>query len=130
MKESLFLKITLIVLGLVLTVLGFWRLFDPIAFFENSGLALSGGAGLLNEARATGGVVAGFGLFILSGAFVRKLSYTATVAAIVLFLGFGIGRLIGFGIDGNPGESLVQGMIFEFVFGLLAAFVFFKYRED
>ncbi len=129
MKKSIVLKIILIVLGLLLTALGSWRLFDPIAFFENSGLVLDDNAGLLNEARATGGVVTGFGLLILSGAFIRKLSYTSIVAAIVLFLGFGIARLIGFAMDGSPGEALIQGIIFEFVFGLLAVFAFFKYRE-
>lgn len=129
MKKSIVLKIILIVLGLLLTALGSWRLFDPIAFFENSGLVLDDNAGLLNEARATGGVVTGFGLLILSGAFIRKLSYTSTVAAMVLFLGFGIARLIGFAMDGSPGEALIQGIIFEFVFGLLAVFAFFKYRE-
>jgi hypothetical protein len=129
MNKSIVLKIILIVLGLLLTALGSWRLFNPIAFFENSGIVLSNDVGLLNEARATGGVVTGFGLLILSGAFIRKLSYTSTIAAIVLFLGFGIARLIGFAMDGNPSETLIQGLIFEFVFGLLAVFAFFKYRE-
>ena len=69
MKKSIVLKIILIVLGLLLTALGSWRLFDPIAFFEKSGLVLDDNAGLLNEARATGGVVTGFGLLILSGTY-------------------------------------------------------------
>ena len=128
MKNSIVLKIILIVLGLLLTALGSWRLFDPITFFENSGLILENNAGLLNEARATGGVVAGFGLLILSGAFNRKLSYTSTIAAIVLFLGFGIARLIGFAMDGNPGEAIIQGVIFEFFLGFIAVFAFLKYR--
>ncbi len=129
MKKSTVLKIILIIFGLLLTALGSWRLFDPITFFENSGLILSNDVGLLNEARATGGVVTGFGLLILSGAFIRKLSYTSIVAAIVLFLGFGIARLIGFVMDGNPEEALIQGIVFELVFGLLAVFACFKYRE-
>jgi len=77
----------------------------------------------------TGGVVTGFGLLILSGAFNSKLSYTSTVVAIVLFFGFGIARLIGFALDGNPGESIIQGMIFEFVLGLIGVFAFFKYKK-
>ena len=60
MKNSTVLKVILILLGLVLTILGSWRLIDPVAFFENSGLLLSNDVGLLNEARATGGVVVGF----------------------------------------------------------------------
>ena len=129
MKNSIVLKIILIVLGLILTTLGLWRLFDPITFFENSGLILDNNAGLLSEARATGGVVTGFGLLIFSGAFIRKLSYTSTIAAIVLFLGFGIARLIGFYMDGNPGETIIQGIIFEFVLGLIGVFALFKYKE-
>ena len=129
MKNSIVLKIILIVLGLLLTALGSWRLFDPIAFFDNSGLSLDDTAGLLSEARGTGGVVVGFGLLILSGAFIRKLSYTSTIAATVLLFGFGVARLIGYSIDGNPGDTIIQGMVFEFVLGAIAVFALFKYRE-
>ena len=129
MKNSKILKGILILLGLLLTVLGSWRLLDPIAFFENSGIVLNNDVGLLSEARATGGVVVGFGLVIILGAFRQRLSYTSTISAIVIFLGFGMARLIGFGLDGNPGEGVIQGIIFEFVLGLLAVFAFFKYRE-
>lgn len=129
MKNSIVLKTILILLGLLQTALGSWRLFDPIAFFKNSGLVLDNNAGKLNEARATGGVVTGFGLLILSGAFIRKLTYTSTITAIVLFLGFGIARLIGFAMDGNPGATIVQGIFFEFVLGSIGVFALFKYRE-
>ena len=129
MKNSKVLKSILIVLGLLLIVIGLWRLFDPITFFENSGLVLSNEAGLLSEARATGGAVVGFGIVVLLGAFNQRLSYTSTITALVVFLGFGIARLIGFSLDGNPGEGVIQGIIIEFVLGLLAVFALFKYRE-
>ena len=129
MKNSKVLKGILIVLGLLLTVIGLWRLFDPISFFENSGLVLSNEAGLLSEARGAGGAVVGFGIVVLLGAFNQRLSYTSTIAAMVVFLGFGIARLIGFSLDGNPGEGVIQGIIIEFVLGLLAVFALFKYRE-
>ena len=129
MRTSKVLKAILIVLGLLLIGIGFWRLFDPICFFQNSGITLDNQAGLLSEARATGGAVVGFGLLILLGAFIQKLSYTSTIAAIVLFLGFGVARLIGFAMDGNPGDGVIQGIIIEFVLGLIAVFALFKYRE-
>ena len=129
MKNSKVLKGILIVLGLVLTIIGLWRLFDPIAFFENSGLVLSNEAGLLSEARAAGGAVVGFGIVILLGAFNQRLSYTSTITALVVFLGFGIARLIGFSLDGNPGEGVIQGIIIELGLGLLSVFALFKYRE-
>ena len=129
MKKSKILKGILLILGLVLILLGSWRLFDPIGFFENSGILLSNDVGLLSEARATGGAVVGFGILVLAGAFIQKHSYTSTLVSIVLFLSFGIARLIGWGLDGNPGEKLIQGIIFEFAFGLLGVFALFKYRE-
>ncbi len=129
MKNSKILKGILILLGLILTVIGSWRLFNPIAFFDNSGLVLGNEAGLLSEARGTGGVVVGFGIVVLLGAFNQRLSFTSTIAAIVVFLGFGIARVIGIGLDGNPGEGVIKGIIFEFVLGLLAVFALFKYRE-
>lgn len=129
MKNSKVLKGILILLGLNLTVLGSWRLIDPIAFFEFSGMILSNDVGLLSEARGAGGAVVGFGILILLGVFNQKLSYTSTIVAIVLYLGFGVARVIGFVLDGNPGEMIVQGIIGEFVFGFLGVFALFKYRE-
>jgi len=129
MKNSKVLKGILILLGINLIVLGSWRLLDPIGFFDFSGLLLSADAGLLNEARGTGGAIIGFGLLILLGAFKKKLTYTSTIVAVVLFLGFGIARVISVVLDGNPGEALYKGIIGEFVFGSLALFALIKYRE-
>lgn len=129
MKNSNALKGILILLGIVLIVLGSWRLFDPIGFFVNSGLILGNDTGLMNEARATGGVIVAFGLLIITGSFNQKISYTSTIASVILFFGFGIGRLIGFIIDGYPNELLIQGVIFEFIFGSLGLFALLKYKE-
>ena len=129
MKNSKVLKGILILLGLNLTVLGSWRVIDPITFFEFSGLILSNDIGLLNEARAAGGAVAGFGLLILLGVINQKLSYTSTITAIVLYLGFGVARLISYTLDGNPGEMIMTGMTGEFVFGLIGVFALIKCRE-
>ena len=129
MKNSKVLKGILILLGINLVVLGSWRLLDPIGFFDFSGLLLSADAGLLNEARGTGGAIIGFGLLILLGAFKKKLAYTSTIVAIVLFFGFGIARVISVVLDGNPGEALYKGIIGEFVMGSLALFALIKYRE-
>jgi len=129
MKNSKVLKGILILMGVMLTIMGLWRLFDPIGFFEYSGLILSEDPGLLNEARGTGGAIIGFGILILLGAFKKKLAYTSTIVAIVLFLGFGISRIISVVLDGNPGEALYKGIIGEFVMGFLALFALIKYRD-
>jgi len=129
MKKSKVLEWILTILGALLIILGLWRLINPIAFFEFSGLVLSADAGLLSEARATGGAVVGLGLLIVLGAFKEKLTYTSTITAIVVFFGFGIARVIGVIIDGNPGSMVIQGLVSEFVAGLIALFAFIKYRD-
>jgi len=129
MKDSKVLKWILIVIGINLTIMGLWRFVDPIGFFEFSGLILSEDAGLLNEARGTGGAIIGFGLLILLGAFKKKLAFTSTIVAIILFFGFGIARVISVFIDGNPGEALYKGIIGEFVMGSIALFALIKYRD-
>ena len=129
MKNSKVLKGILILIGINLVVLGLWRLLNPIGFFDFSGLLLSADAGLLNEARGTGGAIIGFGLLILLGAFKKKLAFTSTIVAIILLFGFGIARIISVVIDGNPGEALYKGIIGEFVMGSIALFALIKYRE-
>jgi len=129
MKNSKVLKGILIVLGFQLIIFGLWRLIDPINFFNFSGLLLSADAGLLSEARGAGGAILGFGILIFLGAFKKELTYTSTITAMILFLGFGIARVISLIVDGNPGGMIFQGIIGEFVFGLLALFALIKYRD-
>ena len=130
MQKSKVLKTLLVLLGIPLIALGSWRLFDPIGFFELNNLVLGNHPGLLSEARGTGGVVVGFGIVIVLGAFYNRLSFTSTISAIVLFLGFGIARVIGLVLDGNPGEMVIQGIISEFILGLLAVFLLIRYRKE
>ena len=63
------------------------------------------------------------------GVFMEKLTYTSTLVSIVIFLSYGIARILAVAMDGNPGEKIVQGIFFEFVSGLIAVFAFYKYRE-
>ena len=126
MKNSKVLKGILIILGLNLVVLGSWRVIDPIAFSKFSGMILSADAGLLSEARGAGGAIVGFGLLIMLGAFKRKLAYTSTIVAVIVYLGYGIARVIGLVVDGNPGDKVLQGITGEFIFGLLAVFALIK----
>ena len=110
MKESQVLKGILLLLGVPLVVLGSWRILDPIGFFDFNGLLLIADAGLLSEARGAGGAIVGFGLLIILGAFKRKLAYTSTIAAVTVYLSYGIARVIGLVVDGNPGDKVLQGI--------------------
>ena len=129
MKNSIVLKVILFLLGLVLIVLGTWRLTNPVNFYANSGIILSNDVSMLNEVRAAGGAIVGIGILIMLGVFIDKLTYTSTVVSIVIFLSYGIARILAMAMDGNPGEKIMQGIIFEFVFGIAGVFALYKYRE-
>ena len=129
MKESRVFKVILIVLALTLVVFGGWRLVDPIGFYTFSGLGLSDVAGLLSEVRGAGGIIMVSGLVVGLGAFLQAWSRTSVLLAVMVFLPLGLGRLMGLALDGSSGAGVIQGMAIELVFGVLALYAFFKYRD-
>lgn len=121
--------VILVVLALTLVIFGGWRLVDPLGFYTFSGLDLPGEPGLLSEVRAAGAVIMISGLVVGLGALRPRWSRTAVVLAAVVFLALGLGRLLGIALDGSPGAEVLQGMVIELVFGVLALVAFFKYRD-
>ncbi|RLD24114.1 MAG: hypothetical protein DRI70_08575, partial [Bacteroidetes bacterium] len=72
---------------------------------------------LLNEMRGVSSVMLLAGVIILLGTFIPELTLTSHSFAILLFLGFAIGRVLSFGLDGKPNKLIVQGLIFELILG-------------
>jgi hypothetical protein len=129
LEQSKVLKVILIILALPLLLFGAWRLFDPIGFANFGGFVLPDDAGVLSEVRAAGGAVAVSGAIVLVGAFRPKWSFVSIVLAAVIFVSFGVARLLGIAVDGPPPSGVIQGMVTELVFGTLALFVYFKYAR-
>ena len=115
--------------GFILTMIGLWRLIDPVAAYDNMGIVLGDDVGLLNEIRGGAGAMIGVGVLILLGAFKEELSYTSNIVAIVFFFSVAIARIIAIIIDGNPGDSLIN-LLFEIVMGTLALFALIKSRDN
>ncbi|NER15390.1 DUF4345 domain-containing protein [Leptobacterium flavescens] len=112
--------------GLLLLFVGAMRLSNPInAFLKNSGIKLEKEVNLLNEIRSVSSVQLFGGIIILLGTFIPELTFTSFVIAILIFLGFAVGRFIGIAADGKPNKQIIQGIFFELflgaanVFGLL-----------
>ena len=129
MKNSKVLKTILIISGLIASGVGAAILFSPVAFYASYGIALGGDVSLLNETRAPGGALLVCGILIMSGAFVDRLAFTATVVSSLLFLSYGLSRVMSIAIDGMPVEGLVQAAVLEIVIGLACVFAFVKYRK-
>lgn len=130
MKNSKVLKTILFMSGLIAAVIGGAILFIPVAFHATSGIVLGGDISLLNEVRAPGGALMVSGILIMLGAFVIRLTFTSTVVSGLLYLSYGLSRLVSMSIDGMPADELVQAAVIEIVIGLVCVFALVKYRES
>jgi len=116
---EIFKIITLSLSGILLLLVGIMRLSKPIkTYLKNSGIKLENDVNLLNEIRGVSSLMLLAGVVILLGTFIPTFSITSHSFAILLFIGFAIGRLISIAVDGKPNKQIVQGLIFELVFGI------------
>jgi len=120
---GIFNIIVLAISGLLLFGVGALRLGNPIKnYAKNSGIELANDINLLNEVRGVGSLMLCGGIIILLGILIPKLTVTSFVVAILIFIGFAIGRILSMGLDGKPKKLLNQGLIFELVLGGLNIF--------
>ena len=123
---EIFKIITLSLSGLLLLFVGAMRLSNPIkTYLKNSGIKLDKEVNLLNEMRGLSSVQLFGGIIILLGILVSKLTFTSFVIATLIFIGFAIGRIISIRADGKPNKQIIQGLIFELVFGIANIFCLF-----
>ena len=96
----------------------------PQAFYSSYGIALGADPSLLSELRAPGAGLFAQGAIILAGIVRRALSLTALVAALVVFLGFPAGRILGIVLDGPPSAGIVAALVFELAVAALCLYAF------
>jgi len=128
MKNSKVLKVLLFISGLIAASIGAAILLMPTTFYASNGIDLTGNISLLNEIRASGGALLAAGILIISGSFMHRLTFTALVVASMLYLSYGLSRILSFGIDGIPSEGLVQAAVLEVIIGAICVWAFVKYR--
>ena len=120
---EIFNIITLAISGLLLFSVGTMRLTNPIkAYAKNSGITLEKNADLLNEMRGVSALMMLAGLSIGLGAILPKFQMISFTIAVLLFIGFAIGRSISIGVDGKPNKQIIQGLASEVVLGGLNIF--------
>lgn len=130
MKNSTVLKSILSISGLAVIGVGGTILLMPVAFYDAANdVDLGGQINLLNEIRAGGGGLLVLGILILSGAFVKKLTFSSIVISIGLYFSYGIARILSMMLDGMPSGGIVVTTVAEILIGLLGVFALVKYRE-
>lgn len=108
---------------LLFVVAGVLRISNPIkVYLKNSGIKLENEVNLLSEVRGMSSVMMFGGITVLFGTIVPEMTITSFVVAILIFLGYAIGRLLSFGLDGKPNKLIIQGLITEIVLGAANVF--------
>ena len=130
MKNSKVLKTLLFVSGLILVGIGAATLFAPVDFLGTTGIDLGGQISLLSEIRAPGGALLASGILIMLGIFVAKLTFTSTVISTLMFLSYGLSRILSIIIDGTPAQAIVAATVLEIVIGLTGIFALLKYQAN
>tara|TARA_R110000744_G_scaffold56422_1_gene119037 strand:- start:102 stop:503 length:402 start_codon:yes stop_codon:yes gene_type:complete len=108
--------------GLIAIAVGWGLLFSPEAFHALNGIELGDSASLMSEIRAPGAGLLASGLLIFSGVFVSRLSFTALVVAMLLYLSYGISRFYSMALDGLPADGIIFVAFLEMAIGLACAF--------
>ena len=114
--------------GLLFTYAGTMRLIKPLkslclkTYLDDPKIKLEGKVDIFNEMRAAGASIALGGVFILLGILITKLMMASFIVAIVIFIGYAVGRLISLKVDGKPNKQVVQGLISELVLGAANTF--------
>jgi hypothetical protein len=129
MKNTTALRTLLVISGLILIGVGGAILFMPVVFYAANGIDLGGNFSLLNEIRPPGGALLASGVVIISGAFILQLTFTSLVLSILIYLSYGLSRILSMALDGIPDGTLVMATGLEMILGLMGVLALIRCRE-
>ncbi|MDJ0833584.1 MAG: DUF4345 domain-containing protein [Gammaproteobacteria bacterium] len=129
MMMTKFQKIVLGLAGFTAFAIGSFITLAPYAFYASYGIALDSDPNLLSELRGPGANLAALGAVVMAGLFVRSLTNISIAIALVIFLAFPVGRIIGIVADGMPSESVLAALAIEVIVGMLLLVAFGKRSE-
>ena len=118
MQNSIKLKATLLISGSIAVGIGAGILFAPEAFYAANNIQLAHDINLLSEIRAPGGALLACGVLIISGSFVPWLAFSATLVSSLMYISYGLSRILAMAIDGIPAQSLIIVCVLEMAIGL------------
>ena len=112
-------RVLLIVSGLILGLVGTGILFLPHGFYESNGTILGGEPSLLSEVRASGGLLLVCGIVVLCATFRSSMRRQALTLSALVFLAYGLARLVSMVMDGIPSTGLIVSTGIELLVGAL-----------
>ena len=117
--------VVLFLSGMLLTFAGAMRVYKPgdsfclQTYLRKPDAKLEDDVDMLSEMRGAGALLLLTGLITLAGLASPQVMPTSFAVAALVFLGFGIGRIVSLALDGTPNRDLINGTIAELVLGAL-----------
>lgn len=120
----------LLVSGLLATGVAVAIIVAPHPFYAGYGIDIGMNASLANELKAPAGTLLIAGLLMLVG--VARFEFAATSLAIasVVYLSYGLSRLLSFAVDGVPHSALVSAAVLELALGAICLLDFVRVRAS
>jgi hypothetical protein len=117
LKGSSMIKLTLLVSGLVAVGIAGTILLAPEVFYAGYGIDVEGDATLVNELKAPAGVLLAAGMLMFAGVFRADLVMVSLTTASVVYLSYGLSRLLSIAVDGLPDSGIVSAAGIELGIG-------------
>jgi len=128
--SSYLIKGLLLTSGLLAAGIATAILFAPDAFYAGYGIDTGSNVSLANELKAPAGMLLITGLLMLAGVVRTELTVASLGTASLIYLSYGLSRLLSMAIDGIPHSGLVSAAVLELAIGLICLLVFTRHRKS
>ena len=105
--------------GLLATAIAATILAAPDSFYAGYGFDVGSNASLVNELKAPAGTLLVAGLLMLVGVARPGHAVMSLAVAAVIYLSYGLSRLLSIAVDGFPHNALVNAALLELAVGVV-----------
>jgi len=122
-------KVLLLTSGLLAAGIAATILLAPGAFYAGYGIDIDSDVSLVNELKAPAGMLLIAGLLMLAGVVRKELTVVSLGTGSLIYLSYGLSRLLSMAIDGVPHSGLVSAAILEIAIGVICLLVWSRHRQ-
>ena len=105
--------------GLIAVAIAGTILLAPDLFYAGYGIEVGGNATLANELKAPAAALLVAGLLMFAGVLRSSIAVLSLATATVVYLSYGLGRVLSIAIDGMPHSAMVSAAVIELVVGAI-----------
>ena len=123
-------RLVLLLSGIVAVAIAGTILTAPDVFYAGYGIQVGGNATLANELKAPAAALLVAGLLMFAGVFRSRFVVASLVTATLVYLSYGLGRVVSIAIDGLPHSGMVGAAGIEIVIGAVCLMTLLHVRSS